>query len=219
MITTKNIYKSFGKVDVLKGIDLQIEKGELVSIVGASGAGKTTLLQILGTLLEPDKGEVIINGTSVFELKNKALAKFRNEELGFVFQFHQLLPEFTAFENVILPGMIGKRDMKIVKRRANELFDFLGITHRIEHKPSELSGGEQQRIAVARALINQPSVLFADEPTGNLDTNNTKELFELLVKLKNEFNQTVVLVTHNEQLAHQSERIIRMKDGITLTSK
>jgi len=219
VITTKNIYKSFGKVDVLKGIDLQIEKGELVSIVGASGAGKTTLLQILGTLLEPDKGEVIINGTSVFELKNKALAKFRNEELGFVFQFHQLLPEFTAFENVILPGMIGKRDMKIVKRRANELFDFLGITHRIEHKPSELSGGEQQRIAVARALINQPSVLFADEPTGNLDTNNTKELFELLVKLKNEFNQTVVLVTHNEQLAHQSERIIRMKDGITLTSK
>ena len=214
MIITKNIYKSFGQVDVLKGINLKVEKGELVSIVGESGAGKTTLLQILGTLLEPDKGEIIINGTSVFNLKNKALAKFRNQELGFVFQFHQLLPEFTAFENVILPGMIGKRDMKIVNKRAHELFEFLGITHRLEHKPSELSGGEQQRIAVARALINQPSVLFADEPTGNLDSNNTKELFELLVRLKNEFNQTVVLVTHNEQLAHQSERILRMTDGI-----
>ncbi len=214
MIHTKGIYKSFGQVDVLKGINLDIAKGELVSIVGESGAGKTTLLQILGTLLEPDKGEVIINNTSIFNLKNKDLAKFRNQELGFVFQFHQLLPEFTAFENVILPGMIGKRDMKTVKNRAHELFDFLGITHRLDHKPSELSGGEQQRIAVARALINHPSVLFADEPTGNLDTNNTKELFKLLVKLKNEFNQTVVLVTHNEQLAHQSERIIQMKDGI-----
>ena len=214
MIHTKNIYKSFGKVDVLKGIDLQIEKGELVSIVGASGAGKTTLLQILGTLLEPDKGEVIINNTSVFKLKNKALSKFRNKELGFVFQFHQLLPEFTAFENVILPGMIGKRNMKDVKNRAHELFDYLGISHRLTHKPNELSGGEQQRIAVARALINQPSVLFADEPTGNLDTNNTQELFDLLVKLKNEFNQTVVLVTHSESLANKSERIIRINDGL-----
>jgi len=214
MIITKNIYKSFGKVDVLKGIDLQIEKGELVSIVGASGAGKTTLLQILGTLLEPDKGEVIINGTSVFDLKNNALARFRNKELGFVFQFHQLLPEFTAFENVILPGMIGKNDMKEVKKRAYELFEYLGMSHRTEHKPSELSGGEQQRIAIARALINKPSVLFADEPTGNLDSNNTQELFNLLVQLKNEFDQTVVLVTHSEQLAHQSERILRMSDGI-----
>ena len=174
MIITKNIYKSFGKVDVLKGIDLQIEKGELVSIVGASGAGKTTLLQILGTLLEPDKGEVIINGTSVFDLKNTALARFRNKELGFVFQFHQLLPEFTAFENVILPGMIGKNDMKEVKKRAYELFEYLGMSHRTEHKPSELSGGEQQRIAIARALINKPSVLFADEPTGNLDRTTHK---------------------------------------------
>ena len=187
----------------------------MVSIVGESGAGKTTLLQILGTLMLPDKGEVIINNTSILNLKNKALSRFRNQELGFVFQFHQLLPEFTAFENVILPGMIGKRDIKNVKKRADELFEFLGIDHRKSHKPSELSGGEQQRIAVARALINQPSVLFADEPTGNLDTNNTKELFDLLVKLKNEFNQTIVLVTHNEQLAHQSERIIRMKDGFT----
>ena len=214
MIRTKNIYKSFGQVDVLKGIDLEIEKGELVSIVGASGAGKTTLLQILGTLLEPDKGEVYINGTSIFNLKNKALAKFRNQELGFIFQFHQLLPEFTAFENVILPGMIGKRNMKEVKKRAHKLFEYLGMTNRAEHKPNELSGGEQQRIAVARALINQPSVLFADEPTGNLDSNNTQELFKLLVQLKNEFNQTVVLVTHSEQLAHQSERILRMSDGI-----
>lgn len=214
MIKTNNIHKSFGKVDVLKGINLDIEKGELVSIVGASGAGKTTLLQILGTLLEPDQGEVIINNTSVFKLRNKELARFRNQELGFVFQFHQLLPEFTAFENVVLPGMIGKRNMKEVNRRADELFEYLNMSNRKTHKPSELSGGEQQRIAVARALINQPSVLFADEPTGNLDTNNTQELFDLLVKLKNEFNQTVVLVTHSEQLAHQSERILRMSDGL-----
>ena len=214
MITTKKIYKSFGQVDVLKGIDLEINKGELVSIVGASGAGKTTLLQILGTLLPPDQGEVIINNTSVYKLNNKELAKFRNKELGFVFQFHQLLPEFTAFENVILPGMIGKRNMKEVKSRAYELFEYLGMSQRAEHKPNELSGGEQQRIAVARALINQPSVLFADEPTGNLDTTNTVELFNLLQQLKNEFNQTVVLVTHSETLANKSERIIRMKDGL-----
>lgn len=214
MIKTHNIYKSFGQVDVLKGINLNINKGELVSIVGSSGAGKTTLLQILGSLLPPDQGEVWINNTSIFNLNNKALAKFRNQELGFVFQFHQLLPEFTAFENVILPGMIGKRNMKEVNKRADELFEYLGLTNRKEHKPLELSGGEQQRIAVARALINQPSVLFADEPTGNLDSNNTRELYDLLVKLKNEFNQTVVLVTHNEQLAHQSERILRMTDGL-----
>ena len=214
MIRTNNIHKSFGQVDVLKGIDLEINKGELVSIVGASGAGKTTLLQILGTLLPPDQGEVIINNTSIYKLKNKELAKFRNKELGFVFQFHQLLPEFTAFENVILPGMIGKRNMKEVKHRANQLFEYLGMLDRAEHKPSELSGGEQQRIAVARALINQPSVLFADEPTGNLDTNNTDELFKLLVQLKNEFNQTVVMVTHSESLATKSEHIIRMKDGL-----
>lgn len=213
MIKTTNIIKSFGQVKVLKGINLKIEKGELVSIVGASGAGKTTLLQILGTLLEPDQGSVLINNTDIFKLKNKALAKFRNQELGFVFQFHQLLPEFTALENVMLPGLIGNRNLKQVKQRANELFDYLNLTDRKEHKPNELSGGEQQRIAVARALINQPSVIFADEPTGNLDSNNTQELFELLVKLKNEFNQTVVLVTHNEQLAHQSERILRMADG------
>jgi len=214
VIKTTNIQKSFGQVDVLKGIDLQINRGELVSIVGTSGAGKTTLLQILGSLLPPDQGEVWINDTSIFNLNNKALAKFRNQELGFVFQFHQLLPEFTAFENVILPGMIGKRNMKKVNKRADELFEYLALSDRKEHKPSELSGGEQQRIAVARALINQPSVLFADEPTGNLDSNNTQELFDLLVQLKNEFNQTVVLVTHNEQLAHQSERILRMKDGL-----
>lgn len=214
MIITKNIWKSFGRVDVLKGIDLEINDGELISIVGESGAGKTTLLQILGSLLKPDQGEVFINNTNIFSLKNKEIAQFRNKELGFVFQFHQLLPEFTAYENVILPGMIGKRNMKEVKKRAHELFEYLGLSDRELHKPNELSGGEQQRIAVARALINQPSVIFADEPTGNLDSSNTSELFDLLVKLKNEFNQTVVLVTHNEQLAHKSERILRMKDGL-----
>lgn len=214
MIQTKDIRKSFGKVDVIKGIDLTIERGQMASIVGESGAGKTTLLQILGSLLEPDAGEVIINKTNIFKLKSKELSHFRNRELGFVFQFHQLLPEFTAFENVILPGIIGKRDSKEVKKRAHQLFEYLNLSDRETHKPNELSGGEQQRVAVARALINQPSVIFADEPTGNLDSNNTTELFDLLVKLKKEFNQTVVLVTHNEQLAQKSDRILRMKDGL-----
>jgi len=214
MIKTKNIIKSFGNVQVLKGIDIEVARGELVAIVGASGAGKTTLLQILGTLLEPDKGEVIINGTNVFGLNNKKLAAFRNKELGFVFQFHQLLQEFTAFENVILPGMIGKRDMKEIHNRAEELFDFLNISHRKEHKPSQLSGGEQQRIAIARALINQPAVIFADEPTGNLDTNNTSEFFDLLLKLRKEMNQTIVMVTHNEVLANKSDRVLRIIDGV-----
>ncbi|MBN2667609.1 MAG: ABC transporter ATP-binding protein [Bacteroidales bacterium] len=217
MISTENIKKSFGQVDVLKGINISIDKGELVSIVGASGAGKTTLLQILGTLLNPDEGKVIINSTDVFKLKNKAIAKFRNQELGFVFQFHQLLPEFNAFENAILPAMLGKVNPKEYKHRAHELFDFLNISHRLTHKPNELSGGEQQRVAVARALINQPSVLFADEPTGNLDSNNTQELFDLLLKLKIELNQTVVLVTHNENLAEKSDRILRMKDGLIVS--
>ncbi len=214
MIQTKNIQKSFGKVNVIKGIDLSIEKGQLVSIVGESGAGKTTLLQILGSLLKPDAGEVFINGTNIFNLTSKELSSFRNRELGFVFQFHQLLPEFTAFENVILPGIIGKRNSKEVKARASELFRYLNLSDRETHKPNELSGGEQQRVAVARALINQPSVIFADEPTGNLDSNNTNELFDLLVKLKIELNQTVVLVTHNEQLAHKSDCVLQMKDGL-----
>ncbi len=216
MIQTKDIHKSFGNVHVIKGIDLDIAKGELVSIVGASGAGKTTLLQILGSLLKPDQGEVFINKTPIFKLNSKQLSAFRNKELGFVFQFHQLLPEFTAFENVILPGMIGKRNIKTVKNRAHELFEYLGLTDRETHKPNALSGGEQQRVAVARALINQPSVIFADEPTGNLDSNNTTELFDLLLKLKQEFNQTVVLVTHNEALAQKSDRMLKMKDGLVV---
>ncbi len=216
MIQTKDIHKSFGNVHVIKGIDLDIAKGELVSIVGASGAGKTTLLQILGSLLKPDQGEVFINKTPIFKLNSKQLSVFRNKELGFVFQFHQLLPEFTAFENVILPGMIGKRNIKTVKNRAHELFEYLGLTDRETHKPNALSGGEQQRVAVARALINQPSVIFADEPTGNLDSNNTTELFDLLLKLKQEFNQTVVLVTHNEALAQKSDRMLKMKDGLVV---
>jgi lipoprotein-releasing system ATP-binding protein len=214
MIKTNNIIKSFGNVQVLKGINIEVQKGELVSIVGSSGAGKTTLLQIIGTLLKPDKGNVIINGVDVFQLNNKKLAAFRNKELGFVFQFHQLLPEFTAFENVILPGMIGKRDIKEIHSRANELFEFLNIAHRKKHKPSQLSGGEQQRIAIARALINQPGVIFADEPTGNLDTNNTSEFFDLLLNLQKELNQTIVLVTHNEDLANKSNRMLRIVDGL-----
>ncbi len=213
MIEAKNISKSYESLEVLKNLDVFIQKGELVSIVGSSGAGKTTLLQILGSLLKPDKGEVNINGTSIYQLKNKELARFRNQELGFVFQFHQLLPEFTALENVMLPGMIAKRKPKELKNYAIDLFHFLNIQDRLQHKPSELSGGEQQRIAVARALINQPSVIFADEPTGNLDSNNTDELFQLLVKLKKELNQTVLMVTHNETLAMRSERIIKIKDG------
>lgn len=216
MIVTKNIHKYYGDVEVLKGLDLEINKGEIVAIVGPSGAGKTTLLQILGTLDQPIKEqdfELIINNTPLKKLSDKELSQFRNEHIGFIFQFHQLLPEFTALENVCIPGFIAKRDKKEVETRAKELLSFLGLSHRINHKPSELSGGEQQRVAVARALINNPSIILADEPSGNLDSNSAKNLHELFFKLRDEFGQTFVLVTHNEELANMADRKLTMKDG------
>ena len=216
MIVTKNIHKYYGDVEVLKGLDLEINKGEIVAIVGPSGAGKTTLLQILGTLDQPIKEqdfELIINNTPLKKLSDKELSQFRNEHIGFIFQFHQLLPEFTAIENVCIPGFIAKRDKKEVETRAKELLSFLGLSHRINHKPSELSGGEQQRVAVARALINNPSIILADEPSGNLDSNSAKNLHELFFKLRDEFGQTFVLVTHNEELANMADRKLTMKDG------
>jgi lipoprotein-releasing system ATP-binding protein len=216
MIVTKNIHKYYGDVEVLKGLDLEINKGEIVAIVGPSGAGKTTLLQILGTLDQPIKEqdfELQINNTSLKNLSDKELSQFRNEHIGFIFQFHQLLPEFTAIENVCIPGFIAKRDKKEVETRAKELLSFLGLSNRINHKPSELSGGEQQRVAVARALINNPSIILADEPSGNLDSNSAKNLHELFFKLRNEFGQTFVLVTHNEELANMADRKLTMKDG------
>ena len=216
MIVTKNIHKYYGDVEVLKGLDLEINKGEIVAIVGPSGAGKTTLLQILGTLDQPIKEkdfELEINNTSLKNLSDKEISKFRNEHIGFIFQFHQLLPEFTAIENVCIPGFIAKRDKKEVETRAKELLSFLGLSHRINHKPSELSGGEQQRVAVARALINNPSIILADEPSGNLDSISAKNLHELFFKLRDEFGQTFVLVTHNEELANMADRKLTMKDG------
>lgn len=216
MIVTKNIHKYYGDVEVLKGLDLEIKKGEIVAIVGPSGAGKTTLLQILGTLDQPIKEqdfELQINNTSLKNLSDKALSKFRNEHIGFIFQFHQLLPEFTALENVCIPGFIAKKEKKDVENRAKELLTFLGLSHRINHKPNELSGGEQQRVAVARALINNPSIVLADEPSGNLDSTSAKNLHELFFKLRDEFGQTFVLVTHNEELANMADRKLTMKDG------
>jgi lipoprotein-releasing system ATP-binding protein len=213
MITIQNIHKTYGSVEVLKGIDLEIKKGEIVSIVGKSGAGKTTLLQIVGTLLDADSGKVIINNTEVTQLKEKPLAKFRNQELGFVFQSHQLLPEFTALENVMIPGLIAQKSRKTLEARAKELLEFLSLGHRMAHKPKELSGGEQQRVAVARALINEPKVILADEPSGNLDTINKKELHELFFTLRDKFNQTFIIVTHDMSLAEMADRTITMKDG------
>ncbi len=214
MIKTRNIEKSFGDIKVLKGIDLNIASGEIVSIVGKSGAGKTTLLQILGTLLTFDKGNVIINEKDITRLKPKQLAKFRNTNIGFVFQFHHLLPEFTAMENICIPGYISGRGRAEVEKRAKELSDLLGLGHRIEHKPSELSGGEQQRVAVARALINSPAVILADEPSGNLDTQNKTELHSLFFRLREELGQTIVIVTHDPQLADMSDRKLVITDGI-----
>ncbi|XCF07716.1 ABC transporter ATP-binding protein [Tamlana crocina] len=216
MIQAKNIHKYYGDLQVLKGVDLHIEKGQVVSIVGASGAGKTTLLQILGTL---DKASsktsfsLEINNTDVSSLRDKALAKFRNEHIGFIFQFHQLLPEFTAIENVCLPAFIKGTHKADAEKRAKELLDFLGLSHRYDHKPNELSGGEQQRVAVARALINNPELIFADEPSGNLDSESAENLHNLFFKLRDEFGQTFVIVTHNEELADMADRKLTMVDG------
>lgn len=216
MIIAKNIHKHYNELHVLKGVDLHIKKGEIVSIVGASGAGKTTLLQILGTLDSPDKkynSSLEIQGVSVLGMKDKVLSKFRNENLGFIFQFHQLLPEFTALENVCIPAYIAHKNKKETELEAKQILSFLGLEARINHKPSELSGGEQQRVAVARALINKPAVIFADEPSGNLDTASAENLHQLFFKLRDEFGQTFVIVTHNEQLANMADRKLVMKDG------
>jgi lipoprotein-releasing system ATP-binding protein len=214
MISVENITKSFGDLQVLKGIDLTVNQGEIVSVVGASGAGKTTLLQIIGTLMKKDKGKILISGTDIDKMKDKQMARFRNQSIGFVFQFHHLLPEFTAFENVCIPGYIARRPRKEVETGAKELLGFLGLTDRLNHKPSELSGGEQQRVAVTRALINNPSVILADEPSGNLDSQNKKELHELFFSLRDQYNQTFMIVTHDKELARMSDRMIQLKDGV-----
>ncbi len=213
MIEAKGIKKKYGELEVLKGIDLIIPRAEVVSIVGASGAGKTTLLQILGTLDLPDQGSLKYDGTSIEKLSSKALAKFRNQHIGFIFQFHHLLPEFTALENVGMPAYINNISRKEANIRATELLDFLGLKDRVNHTPSELSGGEQQRVAVARSLMNRPKVVFADEPSGNLDSHNARELHKLFFKLRDEFEQTFVIVTHNEELANMADRKLVMSDG------
>ncbi|HHT23680.1 MAG TPA: ABC transporter ATP-binding protein [Bacteroidales bacterium] len=213
MIKAQNIRKSFGDLEVLKGVELSVEKGEIVSIVGPSGAGKTTLLQIIGTLDKPNEGNVVINGVNVSKLSADRLSVFRNKHIGFIFQFHQLLPEFTALENVIIPALIGKTDIRKATARAKELLDFLQLSDRMEHKPSELSGGEKQRVAVARALINNPSLILADEPSGSLDSQNKVELHKLLFELRDKFSLTEVIVTHDVELANLCDRTIEMKDG------
>lgn len=214
MLKANGITKTYGKLQVLKGIDLNVDKEEIISIVGASGAGKSTLLHIFGTLDKPDRGTLKINNQDVNGLSNKEKSAFRNQHIGFIFQFHNLLPEFTARENICIPGYIGGRNVASVNKRADELLDVLGITSRKDHKPSELSGGEQQRAAVARALINNPSIVFADEPSGNLDSKNARELHELFFKLRKELGQTFVIVTHNEELADMADRKLEIKDGV-----
>lgn len=216
MIIAKNITKSFDQLQILKGIDIEINKGEIVSIIGPSGAGKTTLLQIMGTLDKPDTGMVSINDVEVSKMKEKELSAFRNKNIGFVFQFHQLLPEFTALENVMIPALIGKVKSSEAEKKAKEILDFLGLSDRFQHKPSELSGGEKQRVAVARALINDPFVVFADEPSGSLDTKSKNELHQLFFDLRKQLNQTFVIVTHDESLSSMSDRIVHMRDGLIM---
>ncbi len=219
MVIAKNIHKDYGDVNVLKGVDVHIKQGEIVAIVGPSGAGKTTLLQILGTLDSPSKEHdynLKIDGVSLKNLNPNKLASFRNKHVGYIFQFHQLLPEFSALENTCIPGFIGKKDTVKVKKKAVELLTFLGLEHRINHKPNELSGGEQQRVAVARALINSPSVILADEPSGNLDSSSAESLHQLFFELRDQFNQTFIIVTHNQELANMADRKLTMKDGIIL---
>jgi lipoprotein-releasing system ATP-binding protein len=216
MIRTRDITKSYGDLQVLKGISLDIGEGEVVSVVGASGAGKTTLLQIIGTLSRQNSGDVEINGIVTSTLQGNRLARFRNMNIGFVFQFHQLLPEFTALENVCIPGYIARTPRRSVEQRGLELLDFLGLSQRTHHKPGELSGGEQQRVAIARALINDPAVILADEPSGNLDTENKNELHKLFFRLRDEFSKTLVIVTHDMQLAEMADRMVRMKDGLVV---
>lgn len=213
MLTARNIIKTYGALEVLKGVDVEINEAEIVCIVGSSGAGKSTLLHILGTLDKPDKGEIYLKNTALHTLKNKKLADFRNHHIGFVFQFHHLLPEFTALENVCIPSWIAGNSKRQTEKQALELLDTLGLKDRINNKPQALSGGEQQRVAVARALINKPDIVFADEPTGNLDSLHAKELHQLFVDLRNQFKQTFLIVTHNEEMAQMSDRILHMKDG------
>ncbi|MGB4843009.1 MAG: ABC transporter ATP-binding protein [Ferruginibacter sp.] len=213
MLSAKNIKKQYGQLTVLKGVDLSVAKGEIVSIVGSSGAGKSTLLHIMGSLDKADSGEIILNGQHLESLNGKKLSAFRNKNIGFVFQFHHLLPEFTALENVCIPGWIAGEKKKEVVIKATELLKTLGLANRLENKPQQLSGGEQQRVAVARALINSPSIVMADEPTGNLDSANARELHQLFIDLRNKFDQTFLIVTHNEELAKMSDRVLMMKDG------
>ena len=213
MIVATNIHRKFDELEVLKGVDLRVERGEIVSIVGPSGAGKTTLLQILGTLDEPDEGLVMVDGVDLIRMNEKEKASFRNRKLGFIFQFHQLLPEFTALENVMIPALMAGKDTGAVKTKAEELLKYLQLSDRLEHKPSELSGGEKQRVAVARALINNPQIILADEPSGSLDSKNKEELHRLLFDLRDKFGLTIIIVTHDKELAGLSDRIIEMKDG------